>query len=246
MSSTKRTSLSANTKRNVRVADRDKNINFYKGQLHHVGCLYDLKRDDRPFRVMVSGAEYAKAKELISVKKRTEIITELNPGNPHMRGTLCLLQMLFGQESQNGKLETATINGESRRILAAFSLANFLLCRAAEKNPTGKEGPTGDPTEPMLKNCSNHFQRTIEILQPQMIILQGVRARDFFWEHYKIDLNYANPKIETIEVFGKPILVLPLHHPSYRKKAWGGAGYSTIQTYVKPAVDKLLKAYDEL
>ena len=193
---------------------RDKDINFYAGQLHHVGPLYDLKRDGKPFRIMISGGEYGKEAGLISVEKRTDIITGLNPGNPHMRGTLCLLQMLLGQEPQNGKLET-TIDGESCRILAAFSLANFLLCRAGGKDSTGEEDSTGDPTEPMLKNCSNHFQKTIEILQPQMIILQGVRAQQFFRERYDIDLNYANPKIETIKVGGKSILVLPLYHPSY-------------------------------
>ena len=100
-------------------------------------------------------------------------------------------------------------------------------------------------TKKMLKNCSEHYQKTIEILQPQIIVLQGTRAREFFLGRYDIDLNYRTPRIETIAVCGKNILVLPLCHPSYRLNAWGGANRKAITNYVKPAVDRLLKEYEK-
>ena len=242
---------------------RDKDINFYAGQLHHVGPLYDLKRDGKPFRIMISGGEYGKEAGLISVEKRTDIITGLNPGNPHMRGTLCLLQMLLGKEPQNGKLET-TIDGESCRILAAFSLANFLLCRAGGKDSTGEEDSTGNPTEPMLKNCSNHFDATLKILQPDILITQGARSRDakFFKKFYGIEkwIDLANPEPLKICIEGnknkegkqKETLLLPLYHPSYNRhphelhKYFWGESEEARENYLKPAVKKLLEEYDKI
>ena len=213
--------------------------NFAPGQLHHVGPLYDIKRDGKPFRIMVSGAEYGRMDDPRSVKERTDDIKDLDPTNPHMNGTLCLLQMLFGEEPNNGMLKV-DVNDEQHSIFRCFSLANFLLCSAPWEEYSAQAF-----TKRTLKNCREHYQKTIEILQPQIIVLQGERGREFFWERYDIDLDYRTPRIERIEVCGKNILVLPLCHPSYQRKAWGGAGYKATKEYVKPAVDQLLKEYEK-
>ena len=159
--------------------------------MHHVGPLYDIKRDGKPFRIMVSGAEYGRKEGPFSVEERTEVIKDLDPTNPHMNGTLCLLQMLFGEQPNNDILKT-NVNDEQHSILRCFSLANFLLCSA----PWGEYSAQAF-TKKMLKNCSEHYQKTIEILQPQIIVLQGTRAREFFLGRYDIDLNYRTPRIRN-------------------------------------------------
>ena len=213
---------------------------FYPGQLHHVGPLYDLKRNGKPFRILISGAEYGHESGFVPVGERTSLISDLDPSNPHMNGTLCLLQLLFGRDPDNDMLELE-INGKQERILKAFSLANSLLCSGI------KDGSSyGAFTAHMHKYCRDHYQKMLEILRPQMIILQGDRSWPFFWERYDIYLNHQEAKIEKIEVCGNPVLVLPLTHPSYQRKAWGGAGYSATKSYLAPAVEKLLGEYDNL
>ena len=212
---------------------------FAPGQLHHVGPLYDIKRDGKPFRIMVSGAEYGRMDDPRSVKERTDDIKELTPKNSHMIGTLRLLQMLFGEKPNDGMLKM-DINDEQHPIFRCFSLANFLLCSAVQG-----DSPMSAFTNKMKENCTEHYQKTIEILQPQIIVLQGVRSREFFAEHYGVCLDFKESKIETIEVCGKNILVLPLCHPSYQRNAWGGANHKAITNYVKPAVDQLLKEYEK-
>lgn len=219
---------------------------FHYGQLHHVGPLYDLKRNGKPFRVMVSGAEYSYGTGPHSLKKRTCEINKCNPDNPHMRGTLCLLQILFEEVPENGVLET-TINKKSEKIFHAFSMSNFLLCSGIYSN-----SPSGAYTDRMTENCKDHYQRTLEILKPQIVIIQGVRSRDCgFWARYGKQDMVWNPdqlKIERIKIAGcnKDTLILPLYHPSYRRKFWGGANSKAIENHIKPAVDNLLKEYEKI
>jgi len=80
-----------------RESCRPENRDFYPGQLHHVGEYYALERNGKPFRVVISGAEYGDASEHESIKKCTcgiqscgECIPPYPNGklNAHMRGTL--------------------------------------------------------------------------------------------------------------------------------------------------------------
>ncbi len=202
-----------------------KNYDFYFGQLHHVGELYDVKRNDKPFRIMVSGGEYG-SKESRSMKQRQGDISLLpKPKNPHMRSTLSVLQILFGQPLNLNDI-SVNINGKDQSIFTTFALANFLLC-------TGKK-PHGFATDEMEKNCGHHYKKAIEILKPQIIILQGVRSREFFKNEYDISLNYDNPHVETIKVSDNNVLILPLKQ------------IKSIDSYVKPAVIDLLEKYDQL
>lgn len=229
----------------------DSGVVLHWGQLHHVGPLYDLQRDGKPFRIVVSGAEYGAicgenpdVPVPYSLQTRTNEISNLIPINQHMRGTLCLLQMLFGEKPVNGKREVK-INGNDVSIFKVFTLANFLLCSAI---PVGECRSYGAYTEHTIQNCRDHYQSMLEIVKPQILVLQGVRSREFFQERHGIALDYANSKIEQITISGNTTLILPLYHPSGRKNEykWGGAGYSAINNYVKPAVEKLLTVYDKL
>ena len=221
---------------------------FRFGQLHHVGERYDdVKRNGKPFRIMISGGEYGKdyrcsmklQKESrlcsggeygkdysCSMKQRQCAISKLEkPDNQHMGLTLFLLQILFGQPLNPDNV-SININGDKPSIFTTFALANFLLC-------TGKTDKV-NPTAKMKKNCGHHFKKTIEILKPQIIILQGVRSREFFKKEYDISLDYVNARVETLKILDNNILILPIYQRGKR------------DSYIKPAVITLLKKYDKL
>jgi len=226
---------------------------LYRGQLHHVGQFYDLKRNDKPFRIVISGAEYGDESENVSIECRTcgihscgKCIPPYPNGklNAHMRGTLFLLQLLFGKDPMNPsageKAVSVDINGDCVNIFKAFSMANFLLCSA--RNDSGKqEIQRGAYTPIMQEMCKEHYKKAMEILKPQIIILQGTRSYDFwhdkpyskelnwdpakesqsdsydFWrEHRGKDLNFKPLKIEKVKLANceKETLILPLCHPS--------------------------------
>jgi len=239
-----------------RESCRPENRDFYPGQLHHVGKFYDLERNGKPFRVVISGAEYGDESESVSIEDRTDDITclqkcEPRDWNSHMRGTLILLQLLFGKEAENpsaGKgAMSIDVNGSSVNIFKAFSMPNFLLCSA--RKPDDKTSPAyGAFTERMQHNCAEHYKKTLEVLKPQIVILQGDRSHGFWMDCYEKSMNSKAAEIQHVRLNGceKETLVLPLYHPSYQQKAWGGAGYATINDYVKPAVENLLREYEKI
>lgn len=218
----------------------DEARDFHPGQLHHIGKFYDLKRDGKPFRVVVSGAEYGRGDPPTSIQNRSAYMNCLDSLNQHMRGTLCLLQLLFGNNPDNANLKIE-IGGKKTSIFKAFSLSNFILCSAIKGDSTSSAY-----TARTISNCQEHYQKMLEILEPQIVVLQGMRAWSFFYNRYnEMDLNYRDAQIERIEVGGKPILILPLYHPSAPGLGWGGAGYGTIKKYVQPAVKRLLGEYEK-
>ncbi len=87
-------------------------LSFYEGQLSHVGCNYDLKKDGKELRLVITGISYGHAPAKVDMTARNRMV--LNTGmkrhyysdgfqggrNPHMRGTTLLLKrILLGEES---------------------------------------------------------------------------------------------------------------------------------------------------
>ena len=239
------------------MADRK----FHPGQLHHVGEYYALERNGKPFRIVISGAEYGDESECVSIEDRTDEITCLqkckpSDWNPHMRGTLILLQLLFGKEPENpsaGKeAMSVDVNGRSVNILKTFAMPNFLLCSARK---LGDERPIQESAsvDVMQQNCAEHYKETLEALKPQIVILQGDRSYGdrscgFWWNCYEKSMKPKAAEIQHVKVNGceTETLILPLYHPSYPQRAWGGKRYAATNDYVRPAVESLLKEYEKI
>ncbi len=158
---------------------------FFEGQLHHVGPHYDLAVNGVPLRVVVVGQEYGHEPPMCTRQARTEMIMSsdqkqfLNHGgkrnrererNPHMTGTTSVLRFLAGRELGNDRGgEYLDLRGGQVHLFEAFALVNFLLCSAVAAEGSVR----GRSTEEMRQNCGGHFRKTVEILEPTVIIAQG-------------------------------------------------------------------------
>ena len=220
-----------------------------------VGECYALKRNGKPFRVLIFGMEVSqpeKRKKECNMHDRTKKITSLGKKfNPHMRGTLYTLQLLFGLNLSYEELEMP-INKNKKRILGAFALSNSILYNTKE--------------EKFRKDGVKHFKRTIEILEPQIIILQGGKPERSFNDAFfngskrgdenRYNENMDKAHIDTIKINDKPVLSLSLYHPSNRlykrppnkpyNYRYGQKNPHNAKNYVKPAIRKLLEKYNEL
>ena len=162
---------------------------FYEGQLHHVGRHYDLSLNGTPFRIAIVGQEYGHPPTHVLREERTEMILRVGmegrfkaePGhgarNPHMRGTTSALRLLFGLSLGDDFVgEFVSLWSTSVHIFETFALTNFLLCSAIDTPRTCSAGK-GRSTSTMQNNCARHFRRAMEILEPTVIVAQGVGVR---------------------------------------------------------------------
>jgi hypothetical protein len=155
--------------------------------------------------------------------------------NPHMRGTTLALRIIFGLglglDHADEFIEP--VNGRPFHLFDGFALVNRLLCSAGLPNSS-----QGRPTPAMFGNCAQHFQRTLAILEPTLVILQGSAVarrtsailpavREFGEHHYEADFS------------GKRIIVCAFSHPSARgNQRWGDSPQSP---YVRHVLEPTLK-----
>ncbi len=160
---------------------------FFEGQLHHVGRHYDAFIDGRPFRVVVVGQEYGNGPARVTLDARyhdVAVQTGLQKRfrregmadgrNPHMRGTTSLLRLLLGRDpGDRHEDEFFDVAAGRVHLFDMFALVNFLLCSAIEAGESDTGSKHGRSTPTMHANCARHFVRTIEILEPTLVIVQG-------------------------------------------------------------------------
>lgn len=86
-------------------------------------------------------------------------------------------------------------------------ITNTVLC-----NPRKDSGANRKPTKKEMKNCSDFLKRTIDLINPKIIVtlgavaLEGLKAIDY--HNFTLKLNAA----EILE--WKTSLLIPLYHPS--------------------------------
>ena len=148
-------------------AERKKSYSFHPGQLSYVGDGYAVEIDGRPMRILVVPMQVG-CKKVIDMDRRREQICERmkespQERNPHMRGVVEMLQVLFRIESGGEKIN------DGCHVLEAYAMANSVLC--SKLKPDG--GRSGSPTSTMLTKCREHLRRTIVLLEPTIIVTQG-------------------------------------------------------------------------
>jgi hypothetical protein len=224
-----------------------------EGQLSHVGKNYDLSRDGSPMRIVVVGQEvgakgkprttfaerYANVHDGSGMNKRFVSDGKHPSRNPHMKGTTLALRTILetgsGTEREG---EFINVDGEQVHLFDCFALVNRLLCAAYVKGTS-----EGKSTKTMLKNCERHFQATLEILEPTIVVLQGVRM----WKWSKNVLEptrHLSDHLIECSLASKRTLVCAFTHPSsYGKKPtrWDSPRLPYFKDVVYPT---LIRAID--
>jgi hypothetical protein len=212
-----------------RTSARKDGATFAEGQLSHVGKHYDLFIGDQPLRVMVVGQEYGASRPLIDLDERYHQITRsgrflryktdgVHPErNPHMRGTTSALRVLFGNPlgtDYEGEF-IATADGPVH-VFDAMALVNRLLCSAHERGSS-----QGRSTRTMRDNCLEHFEATLAVLEPTVMILQGINVGRWLASTLKARRQIA-PSLSELELPSGRTLVCEFTHPSARgAQRWG-------------------------
>jgi hypothetical protein len=219
---------------------------FKEGQLSHVGKHYDLQRAGQDLRVVVVGQEvagkgkprttmderYARVHDGSGLTLRFDGDGEHKRRNPHMRGTTLALRTIFELPGTNHATEFLYLDEDSVHIFDCFALVNRLLCAAHLASTS-----TGKSTKTMLNNCERHFRATLEILEPTIVVIQGIKV----WRWSKNILVPVKQRSENLfecELAGRRVMVAAFTHPS----AWGPDRWdSPTSVYFKQVVRPTLR-----
>ncbi|OFW72094.1 MAG: hypothetical protein A2Y55_12570 [Actinobacteria bacterium RBG_16_68_12] len=203
----------------------------YEGQLSHVGRHYDLHLDGRELRVMVVGQEDGSTRTLVSLDQRYEKIYNdaamarryLSDGEHvrrsfHMRGTTSALRLILGKglgtDWEGEFVHDAA--GSSFHIFDAFALVNALLCAV---HPPGSAEGRG--TKLMRRNCLRHFDATVKILEPTLVLLQGEGVQEWIAPALGV-MHERSANLAEATIDGRRVVVCRFSHPSARGKlSWG-------------------------
>jgi hypothetical protein len=211
---------------------------FAAGQLSHVGHHYDLSVRDKPFRIMVLGMDTGRPDGGVSLDQRRQQIYDRIPEsfgrrNPHMRGTTLALRGLLGREDWDDEAqERIQLADESVHLLDAYAMANSRLCSAFKPGSTKSRG-----TPRMSANCLRHLRATFEILEPDVVVIQGTAVRTAI-EPLVRQSEPVGTNLESTELAGAPIVLASFAHPSYPgpKFNWSWPSAPYFQSVVLPTL----------
>ncbi len=152
--------------------------------------------------------------------------------NAHMCGTTLALRALLGDsEDAIGELETLDVNGESVHLFRAYAMANVRLCSAIVPGSTGSRG-----TATMTSNCLRHLQRTVEILEPDIVVLQGQKI----WasiDPLVTEREALGASRERVRLAGRDVQLVSLLHPSsWSPRGWSRPAAPYFKATVAPAL----------
>lgn len=188
---------------------------FAAGQLSHVGQHYDLCVRDKPFRIMVLGMDTGRPDGGVTLDQRRKQIYDRIPEpfsrrNPHMRGTTLALRGLLGREDWDDVAqERIELCREPVHLLDAYAMANSRLCSAFKPGSTKSRG-----TPAMSANCLRHLRATLEILAPQVVVIQGTAVRAAI-EPLIRRSERVGANLEFTELATARTVVASFAHPSY-------------------------------
>lgn len=190
---------------------------FAAGQLSYVGDRYAVEAEGIPMRILVVPMQVGRDEVVDMDKRRGQILGRIeNPRNPHMRGVVQVLQVLFGLEP-GGVVEKIHNNSH---VLEAYAMANSVLC---SNLPTGGKSRRGEPTRTMWKNCREHLRQTIVLLKPTIIVTQGNAPRDALGT--VVDrCEPIGDRVDRVTVGGVQATWCKLWHPA-APRYWGDAGH---------------------
>lgn len=192
-----------------RTSASAKGYSFAAGQLSYVGDAYACSVATAPLRILIVSMQVGDAEAPVTMRRRTEQVhvrIPETPGkrNPHMRGVTRALQLLHGLDPNDEHLRDGT------HVLRAYAMANSVLCSAL---PTDGRSRRGKPTDRMLKNCSSHLARTIQLLEPVIIHTQGTDTKSAVERVTELVTRHSS-EVSTVLVADRPVVLCATSHPA--------------------------------
>jgi len=194
---------------------------LHHGAEAHIGTHYGKK----PILniVIVSLDTGHESADLSKRRERVESAT-MDGANPHMRGTISLVQKILANEIP-----------ENANIHQYYSMVNSAKC-------SGKDGKSNMVKSELYKNCLEYTFQEVELLKPQLLVAQGVKAGNVFksfdlsefisvedfletrGENKKTSswiCSIVNEYVKAVELkSGKYIPILKTPHPAARGGQW--------------------------
>lgn len=207
--------------KSCRVAAKKRDLCL--GAEAHVGENYG-----DPIRLVVvsmdtGGSAESEKGEDLSARRATIQGVTYEEANPHMKGTIKTLRYLYGYGQK-----------PDCDLLQRFAMINSAKC-------SGKDDDKSSMPWKLYKNCWDHGLAELDILNPQLIVTQGAKARDLL-KPQEIDekeirkhvpnLTWGDADVGTwIYTQAKEylkywqngdqaVLVLQVPHPSARQGQW--------------------------
>lgn len=217
---------------------------FYEGQLSYVGRHYDLEIDSKPIRVVIAAQEYGTGERGCGLTQRSQMVADsawagFKGRNLHMKGTTSKLRLLLGRKPGIDPEGECLLDGH---IFDGFALVNYLLCTSLSepRGPYDGGAGKGNSSSTMQRNCGGHFLRTLEILEPTLVVIQGQGVRR--WLAGALRLPTQGPVIEQVEIGGGQVTLATFDHPSAGGKSgyWGNSPNSRyLREVVTPVMHKI-------
>lgn len=181
------------------------------------------------------------------VGKTTESIDPRSgANNDHYRKTLYTLALLFGRDTPLGYANTDLVAHED--LLQRFCLTNYFKCAIAGDSESDCRGL--HHTRAMKDNCYHLLAKEIDVLEPDIVVIQGKFTPPPFWSVYgkgvRINGNRTRED-DTLSLYRynhknkKPFYILYSYHPCYFS-AWSGEllkqFHCMIESFLEDLKDK--------
>lgn len=198
---------------------------FSEGQLSHVGHHYDLTSNGSPLHILVIAMETGREDVGVTLEDRRLQLAQsaalaFASRNPHMRGTTSALRAAIGRQPADDRLgELIDLPNEPAplHLFDCYAMANIRLCSATVAGTSSSRG-----TRTMSRNCLRHLSATIEILEPTMIIVQGVPVADDL-EPIVTTRERLSDELRLVTIGGVDAVLASFTHPSAKSlhQHWG-------------------------
>ncbi len=225
--------------------------------MSYVGANYDMRANGREWRIMIVGMERSEGPDLFDRELRSRdhdraLAPDLK--NKHMLGTKFALRLAYGREPGIDRFGDQLLfdNGSFAHIFECYALVNLRLCSAVKKNQkTGQLTKEALPAPKMYQQCARHLKATVDILQPNLVLLQttnpvaieSLEASMIERSVLREGRNEAGHLLSklTLATIGRTqTLVAVLNHPSHRSRSWWRINDPYSAGSVRPTIDAAL------
>lgn len=214
-------------------------VQFFEGQLSHVGPRYETFVGGVPVRILVVAMSYGHGPSHVSMRDRSAMVdadgrrdfaaVPSGVRTKHMQGTILVLRELLGVHGVDHRSEYVSQSEAPRgHLYEHFAFVNALLCSAVD----AAGGKKDHGTSTMRRNCLQHLRAAVEILAPTIVIVQGAEPAAAL-----APLMAKESKLlGTLRAGASTAVCCTLSHPSSPSNGWSTTNFAQWRNVVRPTL----------